>query len=62
MRRERGITDSFGVEVGLHQGSVLSLFLFNIVWACWQRLEETGSPWDMIYADDALLVSESKEC
>ena len=56
-----GMTPHFKVEVGLHQGSALSPFLFAIVM---ERLTEevrTDSPWTMMFADDIVLVSDSRE-
>ncbi|KAK3550616.1 hypothetical protein QTP70_000689 [Hemibagrus guttatus] len=56
-----GQTKEFKVEVGLHQGSALSPFLFAIVMD--QLLEEVRqeSPWTMMFADDIVICSESRE-
>ncbi|KAK3544202.1 hypothetical protein QTP86_008342 [Hemibagrus guttatus] len=56
-----GQTEEFNVEVGLHQGSALSPFLFAIVMD--QLLEEVRqeSPWTMMFADDIVICSESRE-
>ena len=45
-----GMTEDFKVEVGLHQGSALSPFLFAIVMD--QVTDEVGqeSPWTMMFA------------
>ena len=45
-----GMTEDFKVEVGLHQGSALSPFLFAIVMD--QVTDEVGqeSPWIMMFA------------
>ena len=54
-------SQSFDVSVGVHQGSALSPLLFNLV------LEETtkscrkGCPWELLYADDLVLMAESRE-
>ena len=50
---------SFSVGVGVHQGSVLSPLLFVIVLEPLSRAHRTGCPWEMLYADDLVLVSES---
>ncbi|KAK3574720.1 hypothetical protein QTP86_015388, partial [Hemibagrus guttatus] len=50
-----GQTEEFKVEVRLHQGSALSPFLFAIV-----MLSEE-SPWTMMFADDIVICSESRE-
>ena len=55
------MTDSFGVGVGLHQDSVPIPFLFNIVFDVLTEDVRVGTQWDMMYADDMVLVSESKE-
>ncbi|KAK3527532.1 hypothetical protein QTP86_026399, partial [Hemibagrus guttatus] len=56
-----GQTEEFNVEVGLHQGSALSPFLFAIV--MYQLSEEVRqeSPWTMMFADDIVICSESRE-
>ncbi|KAK3568606.1 hypothetical protein QTP86_010438 [Hemibagrus guttatus] len=53
-----GQTEEFNVEVGLHQGSALSPFLFAIVMD--QLSEEViqESPWTMMFADDIVICSE----
>ena len=52
-------SDSFSVGVGVHQDSVLSPLLFVIVLEALSRAHRTGCPWEMLYADDLVLVSES---
>ncbi|KAK3562658.1 hypothetical protein QTP86_003387 [Hemibagrus guttatus] len=56
-----GQTEEFNVEVGLHQGSALSPFLFAMV--MYQLSEEVRqeSPWTMMFADDIVICSESRE-
>ncbi|KAK3574227.1 hypothetical protein QTP86_004304 [Hemibagrus guttatus] len=56
-----GQTEEFKVEVGLHQGSALSPFLFAMV--MYQLSEEVRqeSPWTMMFADDIVICSESRE-
>lgn len=54
-------TESFNVKVGLHQGSALSAFLFNVVFDVLTEEERMGVPWDIMYADDVELGSESKQ-
>ncbi|KAK3573842.1 hypothetical protein QTP86_032881 [Hemibagrus guttatus] len=56
-----GKTEEFNVEVGLHQGSALSPFLFAMVMD--QLSEEViqESPWTIMFADDIVICSESRE-
>ena len=51
----------FGVTVGVHQGSVLSPLLFIIVMEALSQEFRTGCPWEILYADDLVLVAESVE-
>ena len=43
-------SDEFGVKVGVHQGSVLSPFLFVIVLEALSHEFRTGTPWELVYA------------
>ena len=48
----------FSVKVGLHQGSVLSPLLFIIVLEALSMEFRTGCPWELLYADDLVIVSD----
>ncbi|KAK3535343.1 hypothetical protein QTP70_009353 [Hemibagrus guttatus] len=56
-----GQTEEFNVEVGLHQGSALSPFLFAIVMDQLSEEVRQESPWTMMSADDIVICSESRE-
>ncbi|KAK3508735.1 hypothetical protein QTP70_004280 [Hemibagrus guttatus] len=56
-----GQTEEFKVEVGLHQGSALSPFLFAIVMDQLSEEVRRKSPWTMMFADDIVICSESRE-
>ncbi|KAK3553295.1 hypothetical protein QTP86_032750 [Hemibagrus guttatus] len=56
-----GQTEEFKVEVGLHQGSALSPFLFAIVMEQLSEEVRQESPWTMMFADDIVICSESRE-
>ncbi|KAK3545731.1 hypothetical protein QTP70_011343 [Hemibagrus guttatus] len=56
-----GQTEEFNVEVGLHQGSALSPFLFAIVMDQLSEEVRQESPWTMMFADDIVTCSESRE-
>ncbi|KAK3533716.1 hypothetical protein QTP70_023968 [Hemibagrus guttatus] len=56
-----GQTKEFNVEVGLHQGSALSPFLFAIVMDQLSEEVRQESPWTMMFADDIVICSESRE-
>ena len=53
--------EGFNVKVGVHQGSVLSPLLFIIVLEALSREFRTGLPWELLYADDLVLIAESVE-
>ncbi|KAK3544079.1 hypothetical protein QTP86_001145, partial [Hemibagrus guttatus] len=56
-----GQTEEFKVEVGLHQGSALSPFLFAIVMDQLSEEVRQESPWTMMFADDIVICIESRE-
>ncbi|MCJ8737462.1 hypothetical protein PDJAM_G00024310 [Pangasius djambal] len=56
-----GQTEEFKVEVGLHQGSALSPFLFAMVMDQLSEEVRQESPCTMMLADDIVICSESRE-
>ncbi|KAK3551898.1 hypothetical protein QTP70_031558 [Hemibagrus guttatus] len=54
-------TEEFKVEVGLHQGSALSPFLFAMVMDQLSEEVRQESTWTMMFADDIVICSESRE-
>ncbi|KAK3570189.1 hypothetical protein QTP86_016499, partial [Hemibagrus guttatus] len=56
-----GQTEEFKVEVGLHQGSALSPFLFAMVMNQLSEEVRQESPCKMMFADDIVICSESRE-
>ena len=56
-----GKTDPFSVQVGLHQGSALSPLLFAIVMDALTDGIRRKAPYNMLYADDVVLVNDTKE-
>ena len=55
------ISDPFPVKVSVHQGSVLSPLLFIIVLEALSREFRTGLPWELLYANDLVLMADSIE-
>ena len=56
-----GLTEDFEVKVGVHQGAVLSPLLFIIVMQAVTKHVSTGLPWELLYADDLVIMAESEE-
>src|SRR5206468_3840554 len=54
------ISEDFDVKVGVHQGSVLSPLLFIIVLDALSMQSRCGLPWELLYADDLVLIAESE--
>ena len=61
VRVGEGYGEEFEVKVGVHQGSVLSPLLFIIVLEALSREFCSGVPWEDLYADDLVIISESLE-
>ncbi|KAK3517615.1 hypothetical protein QTP70_013098, partial [Hemibagrus guttatus] len=56
-----GQTEEFKVDVGLHQGSAVSPFLFAMLMDQLSEEVRQESPWTMMFADDIVICSESRE-
>ena len=56
-----GVTEYFKVEVGLLQGSALSLFLFAVLMDRLTDEMRLESPWNMLFADDIVICERSRE-
>ena len=61
LRVNNTYSDEFGVKVGVHQGSVLSPLLFVIVLEALSCEFRTGTPWELLYADDLVISAETEE-
>ena len=57
-----GESREFEVRVGVHQGSVLSPLLFiAVLEAISRRFDRQGLPYELLYADDLVIIAETKE-
>jgi len=56
-----GESVEFAVKVGVHQGLVLSPLLFILVLEALSKKFRIGLPWELFYADDLALLTESEE-
>ena len=54
-------TEPFKITIGLHQGFALSLYLFALVMDELTKHIQTKVSWCMLFADDIVLVDETKE-
>ena len=54
-------SDVFDVQVGVHQGSVLSPLLFIIALEALSREFLTSCPWELLYADDLVLITDAMD-
>lgn len=61
VRTPVGETSNFPITVGLHQGSALSPYLFALVMDELTRHIQDDIPWCMLFADDIVLVDETRE-
>ncbi|KAE8676679.1 putative beta-D-xylosidase 2-like [Hibiscus syriacus] len=60
VRTTVGDTEAFPVEIGLHQGSALSPYIFALIMDDIYCATPDGVPWCMLFADDIVLVAETK--
>jgi len=51
----------FEVKVGMHQGSALSPLLFMIVMETLSREFRVALPWELLYADDLVMIAETED-
>lgn len=56
-----GTSRDFGLRVGVHQGSALSLLLFITVMEEATKLARGDGLWELLYANDLELTAESRE-
>jgi len=56
-----GNSDGFEVKIGMHQGSALSPFLFVIVIEALSREFRVTLPWQLLYADDLVVIAETED-
>ena len=56
-----GQTEDIDIEVGLHQGSALSPFLFIVILDVITEEIEEDTPWAMLFADDLVLCDGKAE-
>ena len=56
-----GLSEEFGVRVGVHQGSVISPLIFAIVVDAVTEQTRKGLLNEILYADDLVLISENLE-
>ena len=55
------LSKEFEAKVGVHQGSVLSPLLFIIVLEAMSCNFNTQIPWELLYTDDLVIVTETLE-
>ena len=61
VRTYAGLSESFEVKVGLHQGSVLSPLLFAAVMDVVSSEARSGLPSELLYADDLVIMTPTIE-
>jgi Reverse transcriptase (RNA-dependent DNA polymerase) len=53
-------SDTFPIKIGLHQGSILSLYIFTLVMDEITKDIQENIPWCMLFTDDVVLIDESR--
>ena len=59
VRLNEKFSEEFKIKVGVHQGAVLSPLLFIIVLEALSREFRTDCPWELLYADDLVLIADT---
>ena len=60
-RVDSELSEELGVKVGMHQGSVLSPFLFALVLYVVTEFVREGALNELLYADDLVVMNETTE-
>jgi Reverse transcriptase (RNA-dependent DNA polymerase) len=55
-----GVSDRFPIKIRLHQGSALSPYIFTLVMDENTNDIQGNIPWCMLFADDVVLIDESR--
>jgi Reverse transcriptase (RNA-dependent DNA polymerase) len=55
-----GESDAFPIKIELHQGSALNLYIFTLVMDEITKDIQGDIPWCMFFADDVVLIDESR--
>jgi hypothetical protein len=55
-----GDTSDFSIKIGLHQGSALTPYFFDLVMDEVTRDIQGDIPWCILFADDVVLVDDSR--
>jgi hypothetical protein len=55
-------SEEFSITIWLHQGSILSPYLFVLVMDELTKDIQDDVPWCMLFVDDIALIDESREC
>jgi Reverse transcriptase (RNA-dependent DNA polymerase) len=53
-------SDAFSINIGLHQGSTLSPYIFTLVIDEITKDIQGDIPWCMLFADDVVLIDENR--
>ncbi|KAL5184476.1 LINE-1 retrotransposable element ORF2 protein [Glycine soja] len=61
VRTQGGESDDFPITIGLHQGSTLSPYLFTLILEVLTEQIQEIAPRCMLFADDIVLLGESRE-
>ncbi|KAH1208130.1 Secretory carrier-associated membrane protein 3 [Glycine max] len=61
VRTQGGESDDFPITIGLHQGSTLSPYLFTLILDVLTKQIQEIAPRCMLFADDIVLLGESRE-
>ena len=59
VRVDYELSEEFYVKVGMHQGYVLSSFLFVVVFVVVTEFAREGALCELLYADDLVMMSET---